>query len=252
MPPKTNLRSQLDSLEQEYQSEVNNIRRETSDEKIAIIKRLEAEKQVLLSELYVQEDLNLLKSEEDFEKKRQTVLSGVSSTQTCSSCNTNHKYLSAVCIECKSVSVCDTCLRQEIAIECKCSNCSAVTNIICRACQKKKLREIGWFEFDSCRNGCGFLCPEHSTVLLCHYCGYHSFCDGPKRHSCEISQCAKCRIGLCSTCWKDDGCLCSSTFNQFDDSSGRTVATMSRRHSEAARAPSQVGTRSDSKHRCTL
>ena len=220
------LSSQLESLEREYQSEVNCIRRETEVEKGAIIERLETEKQVLLAELYAQEDLNLMKAKDAFDMKRKSVLSGVSSTQTCSYCHANHNYLSALCIECKGVAICEKCLNKDIQEECKCSNCSSVTSMICSSCQKKKLREIGWFEFDACRAGCGFLCPEHSTVLLCQSCGYQSFCNGPKRH-CQLHQCSKCSIIICTTCRKTDGCICSSSFNVFDDSGWRPVSSSS-------------------------
>lgn len=236
--PSMKLSTQLESLEREYQSEVNFIRRETEVEKSAIIERLESEKQVLLADLYAQEDLNLMKAKDAFDKKRERVLSGVASTQSCAYCHTDHKYLSALCIECKVIAICEQCLNEHINEECKCSNCSAVTSIICTSCQKKKLREIGWFEFDPCRGGCGFLCPEHSTVLMCQSCGYQSFCNGPKRH-CQLHQCSKCNIIICTTCRKTDGCICSSAFNVFDDSGWRPVAS-STTITHASRFPDAV------------
>ena len=225
--PMARLSSRLESLEMEYQNRVKSIRRETAEEKHLITEKLETEKQILLVELYAQEDLRLMKAKEDFAKKRKDVLSGVLASQTCSSCKTNHKYLSAICIECKAIMICDNCLQMEIAHECKCSNCDTVTNIICPLCQAEKLRNVGWLAFDSCRAGCGFLCPQHRTILHCQSCGSQSFCDGPNRQ-CQLHQCSKCKIILCTSCRKDDGCICTSSFNLFDDSAWRTVQQSSR------------------------
>lgn len=220
------LSSQLESLEKDYQSEVNKVRSETADEKQAIVDRLETEKQLLLADLYAQEDLSLMKAKDAFDRKRNTIMKEVPTTQECSSCKTRHKILSAICVECKAVSLCETCLRKEIVDECKCSNCSIVVNITCKSCQAKKLREVGWFEFDSCRNGCGYLCAEHNSVLLCQSCGYQCYCDGPRRQ-CVLHQCGQCNIILCSTCRKSEGCLCKSSFSIFEDSAWKSI---SRRH----------------------
>lgn len=220
LSPRT-LDKELEKLVSDYQSRISNIRRKTTTEKMNIIERIENEKRIHLADLYAQEDLQLMQAKEAFETQRKKIVRKASVLQTCTYCNTgNHKYLPARCSECKVVAICNACLKKEIPANCKCSNCTEISNMICKSCQKAKLKRAGWFAYDICKLGCGYLCPDHYKMQLCQSCGYHIYCDGLVRQCLPI-ECTQCDVMLCRSCREEHGCLCQqggSAYSQYEDS----------------------------------
>lgn len=211
--------STIESIESDYHLKINSIRKQIQSEKKDLLEKIEIEKNLQLADLYAKEEVFLMKARKDYTEKKHSLLREAPVMQECSSCSKPHKIPAAQCIECKSVHLCDSCLQSTIIDSCKCSNCATIVNIICTSCQKKKRREVGWFEFDSCRAGCGYLCPDHSTMLLCQSCGHQCFCDGPNRQ-CVLNQCGQCKLILCSTCKRHQGCFCQAP-SSLDDPNPR-------------------------------
>lgn len=113
----------------------------------------------------------------------------------------------ALCIDC-STSFCRRCLGAVAASEMTCNEkyCKPVMNIVCNACVEK--RKPRFFQFDYCREDCGFLCPQHTKTEDCCVCGECQVCDFPDR-KCELGKCGACGRTLCLRCSYKEGCMCS-------------------------------------------
>jgi len=204
----------LQDAEKIYTEQVSAIHQDIKDEKKELIAHIEAEKQRLLNQLEAKKNSLISSAKKDYEATRKCILDAAEPTsqQPCSLCFMPKPVLAAICIDCGKTQLCSSCLTRCVKDSCKCSNCGEVTNFICNNCEDNKLREVGWFSFDECRNGCGSLCPEHIRSQECCKCGSQSFCYGPKRR-CKINKCGNCGRVLCNTCKVKEGCVCGEYYN---------------------------------------
>jgi hypothetical protein len=170
------------------------------------------EKQDFLKELTTKKQRLETEVMAKYKNDKQSLLDSLAPSLTCCSCQKAIKLPAAkwVTDDCRN-KVCADCLKRKIADSHKCTVCTgafgtsqpaAVQNIKCPECIKK-IPKGGYFQFDYCRDDCGFICPDHTHEEECCVCGCQTFCT-----NCEIPSCGRCGENLCHRCSSKEGCMC--------------------------------------------
>jgi hypothetical protein len=189
----------LSALEKEYRVKQEAIRKNAEEAIEQILEQIEKDKRRQLNDAlqaYKTRKARLLKSSPTDSKK-------------CSICQASMAIPAGKCIEenCSNI-VCKTCLDTKIEDHVKCDCCNEIKNFVCTSCVERKSRK-GWYQFDFCRQDCGFICPEHVGRMQCCVCGSCTLCNGPGRQ-CSIDTCERCGDYLCDRCRSKEGCMCES------------------------------------------
>jgi hypothetical protein len=151
----------------------------------------------------------------EYKRAKQIIMSAAPvSSKKCLLCKkSDFKVPAAQCVtkECKSV-VCSTCLSsKKISDDHQCVVCrekskkgvsTIIQNIKCPECIDK-LDKGDYFQFEYCRNDCGFICQQHTHEQDCCVCGFSSYCT-----TCQVGSCDRCGNKLCSRCSYKEGCMC--------------------------------------------
>ncbi|KAL9182672.1 hypothetical protein ACHAXT_013324 [Thalassiosira profunda] len=131
-----------------------------------------------------------------------------SATCACSLCEAPMKIPAARCIndDCGGI-FCKSCLRSKVEEQVRCHRCTDVTNVMCPSCLEARNKK-GWYQFDYCREDCGFLCPDHTRFEDCCVCAECPLCSGPEGNKCYLPECGRCGEKLCTRCDIKEGCMC--------------------------------------------
>lgn len=222
--PDVSSHDMLKHADEVYQHRTKEIARMVAQEKRQMEAALNAKKRQLESQ--ASQECSLVK---------EAVMDSMPSTQTCDLCHNKHRILAAKCIgeEC-AIQLCMECLKAKVEDRFKCVVCkelsgrtaqrkyhshemeefmkhyapskkptptkTAAENFMCDACVKK---QANYYQFEYCRNDCGFICPEHTHEENCCVCGYTAFCS-----ECTIDTCSRCGKNLCQRCEIKEGCMC--------------------------------------------
>lgn len=180
-----------------YTDRMKKIQATISNEQKQILQQLETKKRSLEVE-----------AKNDFKRQKTAIMNSLPSSGQCSMCQARFKIPTAQCVEddcnvvlCVSCAAkirdgytCVICKRQK-------AKAMAIQNVKCPSCIKST-RYLE--EFSYCRDGCGFICPEHTHEFECCVCGYSTFCI-----TCEIGSCGRCGRNLCDRCDIKEGCMCA-------------------------------------------
>ena len=192
------LKSSLRDADEEYSRKRQRIEEEIQNEQHKLLASLEEKK------------LNLLKlAKQELEETKASILSVLPSTSSikCSLCSATMTIGAAQCIspDCKA-SFCKSCTQNKIEDNVKCHCCTDVINVMCPSCLEERNKK-GWYQFDYCREDCGFICPEHTRHEYCCVCGDCNLCSSAEG-VCELSECGRCGEKLCDRCEYKEGCMC--------------------------------------------
>eukprot|EP00984_Skeletonema_dohrnii_P003813 scaffold1310_cov128-Skeletonema_dohrnii-CCMP3373.AAC.16 len=197
------IKTSLHNADVEYARKRKRIEEQIDSETRQLLQSLERKKSQLL---------NAAKSEHKQLKTSilQSVDPSSSSAGNCTICNAPMcKIAAAQCIgEGCNGAFCKSCLKHKIGDNVRCHCCSDVVNVMCPSCVDAMNAKRGWYQFDYCKNGCGFICPEHSWEEDCCVCGECHLCSPAIRGKCSLSECGRCGEKLCDRCDYKEGCMC--------------------------------------------
>mmetsp|Transcript_22086 Transcript_22086/g.48029 ORF Transcript_22086/g.48029 Transcript_22086/m.48029 type:complete len:245 (-) Transcript_22086:260-994(-) len=195
------LKTSLQGADEEYAQKRRRIEDQIDTETRQLIESLERKKSNLL---------NAAKSEHKQMKSSILQSAAPSSAGNCSLCDTSMKIIAAAqCIgkDC-SGTFCKSCLKHKIGDHLQCHSCSDIINVMCPTCVKMMNEKRGWYQFDYCKEGCGFICPEHTRVEDCCVCGRCPLCSSSHGSKCSLRECDRCGEKLCDRCDYKEGCMC--------------------------------------------
>lgn len=153
------IKTSLHNADVEYARKRKRIEEQIDSETRQLLQSIEWKKSQLL---------NAAKSEHKQLKTSilQSVDPSSSSAGNCTICNAPMtKIAAAQCIgEGCNGAFCKSCLKHKIGDNVRCHCCSDVVNVMCPSCVDAMNAKRGWYQFDYCKNDCGFICPEPQKV----------------------------------------------------------------------------------------
>ena len=192
------LMASLRATDEKFASKVRQINAQVEEERRTLLASLEKKRTGLLNEAGM----------EHHREKFEIMNRAPSSNGSCSLCDAPIKVAAAQCIEegCGGT-VCKSCLRSKIDDSVRCHICTDVINVMCPPCLEARMKKRGWYQFDFCREYCGFICPDHTCFESCCVCGRRPLCSSPKG-KCSFPECGRCGEKLCGRCDSKEGCMC--------------------------------------------
>ena len=179
-----------------------------------IEEQINSESKQLVESLEKKQKMMLADAKAEHKKMKSTIFESAdtseSSAGTCAICNTSlDKIPAAKCIEnnCGSI-FCKSCLQDKIGDHLQCHCCNDTVNVLCQTCSEERNKK-SWYQFNSCREYCGFICSEHTSIEDCCVCGRCTLCSPATGSKCTLLDCDRCGRPLCSRCEYKEGCMCA-------------------------------------------